>query len=224
MLLHFPFTLYITRTCLTLFLAGGQNYVNCVEGQILPPPPSKDLDNYWTDFEAKKSFDVPWPELSGYLNKVGFRPIKVWGGGQKSWIFGYFWMTIVFMFFNRFRWEKLFWASKVQVFTSGDGFLKTENQGRTQVDPRRAGAPIVPRRVEGGGLRPPSNSAPERRRDMRKAALERSSKPSRNYCGHFSPGSKLWPPGVKICKVFEFFSRMANITSENLHYLGNYDR
>ena len=73
-------------------------------------------------------------------------------------------MAIVFMFFNRLRWEKLFWASKVQVFISGDGFLKTENQGRTQVDPRRAGAPIVPRRVGGGGgLRPPSNSAPERR-------------------------------------------------------------
>ena len=50
-------------------------------------------------------------------------------------------------------------------------------------------------------------------------------KSSRNYFGHFflPLGSKLWPPGAKNAQ-FSSFSRMANISSENLHYLGNYNR
>ena len=42
----------------TLFLAGHRNYVSLREWQILLPPP-RDLENYWTDFDAKTSFDTP---------------------------------------------------------------------------------------------------------------------------------------------------------------------
>ena len=39
------------------------------------------------------------------------------------------------MFFNRFWWENVFWASKKQVFSiSGAGFRKPKNQRRTQVE------------------------------------------------------------------------------------------
>ena len=47
---------------------------------------------------------------------------------------GMFKMITVSMFSNRFWWEKVFWASKIQVFKiSDEGFRKPKSQRRTQV-------------------------------------------------------------------------------------------
>ena len=114
------------------------------------------------------------------------------------------------------------------MFSSGDVCLPPIS---LDSDPARRihGPPIVYNTAVGGGggFTPPPPPRPTRLRSVAEICGKRHSKDCqklcRNYFGHFSLGSKLWLPGAKNA-IFLSFSRIANITSENLHYLGNYDR
>ena len=86
------------------------------------------------------------------------------------------------------------------------------------VNPRPTGTPGFPSPTGGGGVEHPlSISAPiDRREKRKKKRSEAREKLFRNYFSQFFAKVKIVAPRVQS------FSRLSNIVSEKLHYLGNY--
>ena len=72
---------------LTLFPAGGQNYVNLRGADSAPPP--RDLGKYWTDLDVENAIRRAVTKSFKGVQKFGFCPKRgVWG--QKPRKIGYF--------------------------------------------------------------------------------------------------------------------------------------
>ena len=93
------------------------------------------------------------------------------------------------------------------------------------VNPRRTGTPDFPSPTRGVFEHPPPRLSPlllvvEKNRKKR---WKDRQKWLRNYFSEFFAKVKIVAPRAKKCKkILVFFSRLSNIDSENLYYLGNY--
>ena len=86
---------------LTLFLTVGQYYISLRRYRFCPLSP-RDLKNYWTDFDEKKTtFDAPCRSFLDLLNKMCLTQ-KGDLGGKNRVISVIFLMVSVSIFFDRF--------------------------------------------------------------------------------------------------------------------------
>ena len=92
-----------------------------------------------------------------------------------------------------------------------------------ELNPRLTSIPDFPPPTgEGGGWTPPSILAPVRRREKRRKAFESSSKMiTKLFQSNFRSGQTCGLQRSKMPEIYSF-SRLSNIVSENLYYLGSH--